>query len=252
VGATLVGRDPWHDIAVLKIEGEDLPEPLPLGDSRALQVGQTVLAIGNPFGLDWTLTTGIVSALDRELPGEEGRGQGGLIQTDAAINPGNSGGPLLDSAGRVIGVNSSIYSPSGTNAGIGFAVPSGTLERVVPQLISQGFFAPPSLGIRWDWRVNAAMNRRGLPGVMVLDVAPGSDAAEVGLEPARISAAGQVLLGHVVTAIDGIPVTTVEEMLAVLDDHLPGDTVEVTFEKRNEKIVRELRLIPGDPAGIER
>ena len=136
--ARLVGFDRSHDLAVLSIEGEDLPAPLTLAPPEPPEVGSRVLAIGNPFGLDWTLTTGVVSALDREIPGEEGRMVRGLIQTDAAINPGNSGGPLLDSAGRIIGVNTAIYSPSGGSAGIGFAVPAATVARVVPELIRSG------------------------------------------------------------------------------------------------------------------
>jgi len=137
--ASLVGASPAHDIAVLKIGiGFQRPAPVPIGTSNDLKVGQKVFAIGNPFGLDWTLTTGIVSALDRSLPGGDGRTIDNLIQTDAAINPGNSGGPLLDSAGRLIGINTAIYSPSGASAGIGFAVPVDTVNRVVPQIISRG------------------------------------------------------------------------------------------------------------------
>ncbi len=146
--ASLVGTAPGQDLAVLRIEaGRDMPPPLPLGESDSLQVGQSVLAIGNPFGLDWTLTTGIVSALDREIPTQGGATIEGLIQTDAAINPGNSGGPLIDSAGRLIGVNTAIFSPSGSSAGIGFAVPVDTVNRVAPQLIARGSYRPPVLGI---------------------------------------------------------------------------------------------------------
>src|SRR5690606_1833579 len=136
--ATLVGVSPQHDLAVLKIGGADCVAParVPIGTSHDLQVGQNGFAIGNPFGLDWTLTRGIVSALDRSLPNENGPDIDHLIQTDAAINPGNSGGPLLDSAGRLIGINTAIYSPSGASAGIGFAVPVDTVMRVVPQLIA--------------------------------------------------------------------------------------------------------------------
>ncbi|EPX86273.1 Trypsin-like serine protease, typically periplasmic [Rubellimicrobium thermophilum DSM 16684] len=130
--ARLVGADPRHDLAVLRIEGEDLPAPLTLAPPKPPEVGSRVLAIGNPFGLDWTLTTGIVSALERELPGRDGVPIRGLIQTDAAINPGNSGGPLLDGAGRVIGVNTAIYSPSGGSAGIGFAIPAATVAAWFP------------------------------------------------------------------------------------------------------------------------
>jgi S1-C subfamily serine protease len=141
--ARLVGRAPEHDLAVLHIGvGSDRPPPIPIGTSNELRVGQSVFAIGNPFGLDWTMTTGIVSALGRELPGEGSLPIRGLIQTDAAINPGNSGGPLIDSAGRLIGVNTAIFSPSGGSAGIGFAVPVDTVNRVVPQLIARGSYAP--------------------------------------------------------------------------------------------------------------
>jgi S1-C subfamily serine protease len=242
--AGLVGRDPRHDIAVLQIRGADLPEPLPLGDSGGLRVGQSVMAIGNPFGLDWTLTTGIVSALDRDLPGE-GSGIGGLIQTDAAINPGNSGGPLLDSLGRLIGVNTAIFSPSGANAGIGFAVPVGTVARVVPQLIERGYYAPPQLGILWDARINAAVNRMGLQGVMVLGVPPGTDAAAAGLEPARLARDGRILPGHVVTAIAGQEVRDVDGMLAALDLLAPGEVVEVTFDLAGQEVRKALRLVAG-------
>lgn len=243
--ARLVGRDPRHDLAVLKIEGADLPPPLSVGDSAGLRVGQSVLAIGNPFGLDWTLTTGIVSALDRDLPGEGGVAIGGLIQTDAAINPGNSGGPLLDSLGQLIGVNTAIWSPSGASAGIGFAVPVGTVARVVPQLIEQGYYAPPSLGIVWDARINAAVNRMGLQGVMVLDVQPGTDAARAGLEPARMTRDGRIAPGHVIVGVGGQPVRTVDELMAALDEHVPGDRVEVTFDRGGRQVTEVLTLVPG-------
>ena len=158
--ARLVGTAPEHDLAVLRIDaGAEKALPLAVGVSETLRVGQSVFAIGNPFGLDWTLTTGIVSALDRELPGERGGAIRGLIQTDAAINPGNSGGPLLDSAGRLIGVNTAIYSPSGSSAGIGFAVPVDTVNRVVPQLIATGRYAPPTLGVVHDPRGDAMLAR---------------------------------------------------------------------------------------------
>ena len=182
--ARLVVRDPSHDLAVLRIESRDLPAPVTVGSSSDLQVGQSVLAIGNPFGLDWTLTKGLVSALDRELPARTGRPITGLVQTDAAINPGNSGGPLLDSAGRLIGVNSAIYSPSGTSAGIGFAVPGDTVNRVVPELIETGDYAPPAIGLRYDPRMNQMARSEGIEGVMILGVEAGSPAERAGLEPA--------------------------------------------------------------------
>ena len=199
--ARLVGRDPTHDLAVLRIEGEGLPAPLPLAPPEPPLVGARVLAIGNPFGLDWTLTTGIVSALDRELPEASGATIRGLIQTDAAINPGNSGGPLLDSAGRIIGVNTAIYSLSGGSAGIGFAIPVATLSRVVPELIRTGRYSPPTLGLLIDARINAAANRQGLSGVLVLDVPEGSRAEAAGVQPARLTRDGRIVPGDVIVAV---------------------------------------------------
>ncbi|SDY56120.1 S1C family serine protease [Citreimonas salinaria] len=226
--ARLVGTDPTHDLAVLRIDETGAP-PLPVGRSAEIQVGQKVLAIGNPFGLDWTLTTGVVSALDRELPGAGGRGLRGLIQTDAAINPGNSGGPLLDSAGRLIGVNTAIYSPSGGSAGIGFAVPVDVVNRVVPQLIETGRYAPPVLGIEYDQRINELARRQGITGVLVLGVRAGSAAARIGLRPARITNDGRLVPGDVIVAMNGAPITNTEDFLAALDRHSPGTEIEIAF-----------------------
>ncbi|MCX7302187.1 MAG: trypsin-like peptidase domain-containing protein [Rhodobacterales bacterium] len=244
--AALVGRDAMHDLAVLRISGRSLPAALPLGESSNLQVGQQVLAIGNPFGLDWTLTTGIVSALDRDLPGEDGPRMGGMIQTDAAINPGNSGGPLLDSRGRLIGVNTSIYSPSGASAGIGFAVPVGTVARIVPELIENGSYSLPSLGVAWDARINAAVNRQGLNGVMIVDVAPRSDAAEAGLEPARMSRDGRIAPGDVIVGLGDAAVATVDDLLAALDSYRPGDEVTLSLERDGRGWSVDLTLLTGD------
>ena len=229
--ARLVGADRLHDLAVLLIEGEELPAPLQLAAPEPPLVGSRVLAIGNPFGLDWTLTTGIVSALERELPGDQsGSIRQGLIQTDAAINPGNSGGPLLNSTGQVIGVNTAIYSPSGGSAGIGFAIPAATVARVVPELIRSGRYTPPTLGLVFDPRINAAINRQGLPGAVVLDVDRGSEAARAGVEPADLLRDGRVRPGHVVTALEGEPVSTLDDLLGALDRHAVGDRVAVTFD----------------------
>jgi S1-C subfamily serine protease len=181
-GARLVGSSPAHDIAVLRIRvPERQPAALPIGSSADLKVGQKVFAIGNPFGLDWSLTTGVVSALDRSLPAEDGRTViEHLIQTDAAINPGNSGGPLLDSSGRLIGINTAIFSPSGAYAGVGFAVPVDTVNRVVPQLIAKGKYTRPVLGIATDEQLNQIVAQQlRIKGVAVLTVEPGSP-AEVG------------------------------------------------------------------------
>jgi len=228
--AVLVGTSPAHDLAVLRIGiGADRPEPLPIGTSHDLRVGQKVFAIGNPFGLDWTLTTGIISALNRELPTETGAVLDRLIQTDAAINPGNSGGPLLDSAGRLIGVNTAIYSPSGASAGIGFAVPVDTVNRVVPRLIAHGRYIRPTLGIRVEEQLNAALSARlGIEGVFVLEVEPGSAAERAGLRPARLRRESGFQTGDVITEIDGRKLRRVADLLAALDQYAPGDTVRLS------------------------
>jgi S1-C subfamily serine protease len=245
--AALVGASPAHDIAVLKI-GIDFrrPPPVPIGTSADLRIGQKVFAIGNPFGLDWTLTTGIVSALDRSLPSEDGRSRiDHLIQTDAAINPGNSGGPLLDSAGRLIGINTAIFSPSGASAGIGFAVPVDTVNRVVPQLIRQGRYIRPSLGILGDEAANALLQQRsGIEGVFVLGVEPGSPAAAAGIVPARRE--GEAIVpGDIITALDGKPVGGLAELAARLDDRAVGETVELTLQRGTAKRKLRLTLAPG-------
>ncbi|GGO61792.1 DegP2 peptidase. Serine peptidase. MEROPS family S01B [Roseovarius pacificus] len=228
--AALVGTAPQHDLAVLRIDtGLDAPRPLTIGESGSLQVGQSVLAIGNPFGLDWTLTTGIVSALDREIPTRGGATIEGLIQTDAAINPGNSGGPLIDSAGRLIGVNTAIFSPSGSSAGIGFAVPVDTVSRVVPQLISTGTYRPPVLGIRHSDRINQLAAQQGLEGVLVLGVEPGSPAAVAGLRAARQAPSGHLVPGDVITAIDGRAIRSSEDINDALDAYAPGDRVAISL-----------------------
>jgi S1-C subfamily serine protease len=217
--ARLVGASPAHDLAVLHIGvGVSRPPPLPIGTSADLKVGQRVFAIGNPFGLDWTLTTGIISALNRELGTDDGGVIEGLIQTDAAINPGNSGGPLLDSAGRLIGVNTAIYSPSGASAGIGFAVPVDTVNRIVPRLIAGQRIAHPDLGVRTDEQLNQRLAQRfNVAGVFVLDVAPDSAAARAGLRPARVTREGTLVAGDVIVSVGGRKVARVAELNAALD-----------------------------------
>jgi S1-C subfamily serine protease len=243
--ASLVGVDPSHDLAVLRIGvPTGRPEPLPIGASSDLKVGQKVFAIGNPFGLDWTLTTGIVSALERELPTETGTIRG-LIQTDAAINPGNSGGPLLDSAGRLIGVNTAIYSPSGAYAGIGFAVPVDTVNRVVPQLIRRGHYAPPSLGVVTDSRADELARRQGIEGVLILRVQPGSAAARAGLQPARIGADGRLDPGDVIVGLDGAEIATTEELRAALDLRRAGDEVELQLLREGGVVTMNVTLDAG-------
>lgn len=245
--ASLVGASPEHDLAVLRIGGAGFRAPgrVPIGTSEDLLVGQNVFAIGNPFGLDWTLTKGIVSALDRSLPNEGGPDIRNLIQTDAAINPGNSGGPLLDSAGRLIGINTAIYSPSGASAGIGFAVPIDTVMRVVPQLIADGRYTRPTLGIDSDENVNDRLKRAsGVEGVFVLRVEPGSAADRAGLTAAQRTRRG-VVPGDIITALNGERVTRVGELLARLDDFRIGQSVEVTLLRGREERTARLELEPG-------
>ncbi|HJL46915.1 MAG TPA: trypsin-like peptidase domain-containing protein, partial [Polyangiaceae bacterium LLY-WYZ-15_(1-7)] len=199
--AQLVGVYPDKDLAVLRIEAPaDQLHPLPVGESGNLEVGQHVFAIGNPFGLDHTLSAGVISGLGREIMSIGGRPIQGAIQTDAAINPGNSGGPLLDSAGRLIGVNTAIYSPSGTNAGVGFAVPVDIVRVVVPQLIQTGRVERAGLGVQID---EGQLGRRlGVRGVLVLGVVDGSGAASVGLRPTRRDPqTGGIILGDVIVAV---------------------------------------------------
>ncbi|BBL70075.1 S1C family serine protease [Methylogaea oryzae] len=244
--AALVGVSPAHDIAVLKIGvGFKRPPAVPIGSSRDLKVGQKAFAIGNPFGLDWSLTTGIVSALDRSLTEENGVTIEHLIQTDAPINPGNSGGPLLDSAGRLIGINTAIYSPSGANAGIGFAVPVDTVNRVVPQIIRQGRYVRPALGIEVDEGLNQRLTAQmQLEGVVVLRVTPGSAAAAAGLQGAVMSREG-IKTGDVIVALEGRPVDSVGKLLARLDDYKVGDTVRMSVLRDGDKRDVSVTLQPG-------
>jgi S1-C subfamily serine protease len=245
--AALVGASPAHDLAVLRIGvAIDRPPPLPVGSSADLRVGQKVFAIGNPFGLDWTLTTGIISALNRELPGETGAVIQGLIQTDAAINPGNSGGPLLDSAGRLIGVNTAIFSPSGASAGIGFAVPVDAVNRVVPRLIATGRDVRPGLGVRTEAQLNEALSARlGVRGVFVLDVVPGSAAAAAGMRPARLAPDGAFVLGDIITAVAGQPVSRVPDLLAALDRFRIGEVIGLTIQRGGERLDLEVTVQPA-------
>jgi S1-C subfamily serine protease len=233
---TVVGRDAANDLAVLRLaSGARAPAPLPIGTSGDLKVGQNVFAIGNPFGLDWTLTAGIVSALERELPNREGNAIRGLIQTDAAINPGNSGGPLIDSAGRLVGVNTAIYSPSGASAGIGFAIPVDTVNRVVPELIASGRYKPPTLGIAMDPQTDEILARAGLKGVLVLGVTPNSPAMRAGIKPARIQSDGTIIPGDIIVGLGGQEIDNVGDLRAALDKRKPGDAVEVMMLRNGER-----------------
>jgi S1-C subfamily serine protease len=246
--ATLVGLSKTHDMAVLQIQ---IPTksaiPIPIGTSHDLQVGQKVYAIGNPFGLDWTLTTGIVSALDRSLTGENGVVIQHLVQTDAAINPGNSGGPLLDSAGRLIGMNTAIYSPSGASAGVGFAVPVDMVNRVVPELIAKGYYSSPSLGVQTNETLSRTIARQlGVQGAAILRVKPGGPADKVGLKGARMGGRNTIYTGDVIVGLDGKDVDSVARLLALLDDHKAGDVVQVTVWREGKKIHLPVTLRSGE------
>ncbi len=244
--ASLVGAFPDRDLAVLKI---DVPAgkapPLAVGTSRDLVVGQKVYAIGNPFGLDQTLTTGILSALNREIESVNQRTIRGVIQTDAAINPGNSGGPLLDSAGRLIGVNTAIYSPSGASAGIGFAIPVDEVNRIVPRLIRDGRFVRPAMGVTaGPAGLQRALN---LPkGVALVQVAPNSPAARVGLTPFRRDPNGNVVIGDVITAVNDQAVADLDDMLTLLEQRSPGDTVMLTVWRAGQTRRQAVVLAAGE------
>jgi S1-C subfamily serine protease len=242
--AKLVGADPDHDLAVLQIQAaESLLEPLAIGSSHDLRVGQKVLAIGNPFGLDHSLTTGVVSALGRTIKSLSNRTIEGVVQTDAAINPGNSGGPLLDSAGRLIGVNTQIISPSGAYAGVGFAVPVDTVNRIVPELIKHGKLIRPGLGV--SLVPDAIVKRWGIKGLVIGKVTQGGAADRAGLRGARETPTGRIELGDILVAVAGKPVRTIDELMAVLEDHKVGEqvTVEILRGNRREKITVTLQAV---------
>ena len=227
--ATLVGAYPDRDLVVLHINApRDKLPAIALGTSRDLQVGQKVYAIGNPFGLDQTLTTGIVSALNRSIDSANQRVIRGVIQTDAAINPGNSGGPLLDSAGRLIGVTTAIYSPSGASAGIGFAIPVDEINRIVPRLVRDGRITRPALGIT---TANDTLRRAlQLPaGLALVQVTPGGPAARAGLQAFARARDGSITAGDVLSAINDEPVSSLDDMLTLLEKRQPGDSVVLTL-----------------------
>ena len=239
--ATVVGADPDHDVAVLRIRApENVLVPIPVGVSRSLRVGQTVLAIGNPFGLDTSLSVGIVSALGRTIEAMTGRSIREVIQTDAAINPGNSGGPLLDSSGRLIGINTAIMSTSGSYAGVGVAVPVDTVRRIVPQLIAHGKVQRVGLGI--EMIPDHIMASMGVEGVGIMRPVPGGAAAKAGLEGVRRTARGDVVLGDAIVAIGKTPVKSIDDLATALDQHQPGDEVEVAIRRGKKRYTVNLVL----------
>lgn len=242
--ARLVGAAPEKDVAVLQIDSShEHLLPLPLGRSADLRVGQKVLAIGNPFGLDQTLTTGIISALGREIESVARIPIRDVIQTDAAINPGNSGGPLLDSAGRLIGINTAIYSPSGTFAGIGFAIPVDAVNWVVPDLIAYGRVQRPTLGV--ELASLQVTRRLGLEGALILNVEPGSPAEQQGLRPTSRDQRGRIDIGDVITRIEDTPIRSAVDLILALEWRKPGDEVELTVVRAENE--RTLHIILAQP-----
>jgi S1-C subfamily serine protease len=240
--AEVIGVAPEKDLAVLRIKD---PPPglitLPLGDSSELTVGRKVLAIGNPFGLDTTLTTGIVSALGREIHAAGNRKIRGVIQTDAAINPGNSGGPLLNSLGQLVGVNTAIYSPSGASAGIGFAIPVNTVKDVVPQLISYGRVLRPVIGVelasdRW-------VRRYRIEGLPIVQVYPGMPAAKAGISGAYRNARGDIVLGDIITRIDGKTIRSQDDYFNAIEAREPGDRVSIETLRGDEERTYRVELV---------
>jgi len=243
--AKLIGVAPQYDLALLKIDAPSkLLKPAKIGDSSNLKVGQFVLAIGNPFGLDWTLTRGIISALGREYVTGDGYKIYNVIQTDAAINPGNSGGPLLDLDGRLIGVNTAIYSTSGSSAGIGLAIPINKVKSVIEQLKEYGYYKEPWLGIIIDKGLNRYVKERyGIKGVAIVRVVRGSGAYDAGLIGMEISPDGRLLaLGDIIKKIDGEKVKKIEDIYKILQKHKVGDILKVEVLRGKERKVFKVKL----------
>jgi S1-C subfamily serine protease len=240
--ADVIGVAPEKDLAVLRIKNP--PKALatmPVGDSSELTVGRKVLAIGNPFGLDTTLTTGIVSALGREIVAPGQRTIRGVIQTDAAINPGNSGGPLLNSLGQLVGVNTAIYSPSGASAGIGFAIPVNTVKDVVPQLISYGRILRPIIGVelasdRW-------VRHYGIEGLPIVRVFPDLPAAKAGMRGAYRGSRGEIVLGDIITHIGDKPIRSHDDYFSTMEKHKAGDRVKITSRLGDKTQTYEIELV---------
>ncbi len=243
--ARLVGQARSLDIALLKIDPPPQGlKPLPQGKSAGLRVGQKVLAIGNPFGLDSTLTTGIISALEREISAPNGRRIRGVIQTDAAINPGNSGGPLLDSTGRVIGVNTAIIGPGGGSAGIGFAVPIDSVAKVVPQLIEHGRVIRPVLGIGL---VRDDIARQlGVTGAIVWNIQRGKAAHKAGLRGVTRASNGRLVIGDVIVQVNDITIGDNDDLLNALEQFSPGDEVTLKTIRAGKDRTYLVRLSQGE------
>ncbi len=243
--AELIGVAPTKDLAVLRIKApESKLDPIPVGKSYNLKVGQFVFAIGNPFGLDQTLTTGIISALGREINSVGGLPIRDVIQTDAAINPGNSGGPLLDSSGRLIGVNTAIYSPSGASAGIGFSIPVDVVDWVVPDLIKYGKLRRPTLGV--ETATPQIADQIGVEGVLIINVIEDSAADRAGIQPTYRDRNGRLQLGDVIKAINGEKIKNRKDLLLLLEKYKVGQKIRITIEREEEQYELPLVLDPSN------
>ena len=241
--ARAVGFDPDKDLAVLKIDAPDVKlVPVIPGDSSLLEVGRKVIAIGNPFGLDTTMTVGVVSALGREIDSISRRKIRDVIQTDAAINPGNSGGPLLNSLGQLVGVNTAIYSPSGASSGIGFAIPVNTVKRIVPELIAYGRVQTPILGITHIPQPDYYRQLWSIEGVIVLDVVDGTDPQRLGMRGLSRSQRGSIQLGDVIIEIDGQAVANEDDYANIMEQRRAGDVVRVRTRRDNALVDYDIEL----------
>ncbi len=239
--AELVGVAPEKDLAVLKIDiSSNKLRPIPVGVSENLRVGQSVYAIGNPFGLDQTLTTGVVSALGREIESVAGIPIRDVIQSDAAINPGNSGGPLLDSSGKLIGVNTAIYSPSGASAGIGFSIPADVVRWVVPELIQYGKVKRPSMGV--ELARQQIVQRLGLEGALVLDVIKNSAASKAGIQPTFRDRSGAIQLGDIIVGVNDEKISSNNDLYLALEKYNPGDQIRVKVLRDKQPVEMSLKL----------
>ncbi|KTD48928.1 DegP protease [Legionella rubrilucens] len=248
VPVKVIGSEPRKDIAVLQITSPQVLEklkgfkPFELSRTGDLLVGQKVIAIGNPFGLDHSLTIGVISALGRQVPGAGGVTIRDMIQTDASINPGNSGGPLLDSKGRLIGMNTAIYSNSGSSAGVGFAVPADDIQRIVPQLIKNGRVVLAGIGIQ---RVEPSIaTRLGIvKGILIADVLPNTPAAKAGLRGTHRDNWGRIQLGDIIVALNGHPVKNYDALYNLLTDIQVGDAVNLTINRHGKQITQKIKTI---------
>lgn len=239
--AEVVGIEPNKDLAVLKIKAPTSAlRPIPIGQSSTLRVGQSVYAIGNPFGLDQSLTTGVISALGREIMSVGGRPIRDVIQTDAAINPGNSGGPLLDSYGRLIGVNTMIYSPSGASAGIGFSIPVDEVNWVVSDLIKFGEVKRPKIGI--ELLPPQYAQNWGVEGAMIMGLTPGGGAEKAGMRPLEQTRNGEIIFGDIITEINGSKISNNNDLFLALEKYNPGDKIKVKFIRNEQEKTVEVTL----------